>query len=139
MPAIITRGAASAKAFGWTNGGVAPPGQQAYTTAGTYSWVAPAGVTKVSLVAVGGGGGALEYITGMACCCPTYSYRLGGGGGLGYTNNHTVIPANSYTVVVGVGGAGRCNTYCSPAPSGGNSYFVSTATVKGRRIVTGKL
>ncbi len=34
----------------------APPGQQAYTTAGTYSWVAPSGVTSVSVVAVGGGG-----------------------------------------------------------------------------------
>ena len=34
----------------------AAPGQQAYTTAGTYSWVAPAGVTSVSVVCVGGGG-----------------------------------------------------------------------------------
>lgn len=33
-------------------------GQQAYTTAGTYSWVAPSGVTSVSVVAVGGGGGS---------------------------------------------------------------------------------
>jgi len=30
-------------------------GQVAYTTPGTYSWVAPAGVTSVSVVAVGGG------------------------------------------------------------------------------------
>lgn len=35
----------------------APPGQQAYTTAGTYSWTAPPGVTSVSVVCVGGGGG----------------------------------------------------------------------------------
>lgn len=34
-------------------------GQQAYTTAGTYSWVAPTGVTSVSVVAVGGGGAAV--------------------------------------------------------------------------------
>jgi hypothetical protein len=47
----------------------AAPGQQAYTTAGTYSWVAPVGVTKVSVIAVGGGGGGRN--TG------------GGGGGLG--------------------------------------------------------
>ena len=33
-----------------------PAGQQAYTTAGTYSWVAPAGVTSVCVVCVGGGG-----------------------------------------------------------------------------------
>ena len=36
---------------------VAPPGQQAYTTGGTYSFVAPAGVTSVSVVAVGIGAG----------------------------------------------------------------------------------
>ena len=41
----------------------APPGQQAYTTPGTYSWVAPTGVTKVSVVAIGGGEiGKLETI-----------------------------------------------------------------------------
>ena len=34
---------------------VATPGQQEYTTPGTYTWVAPAGVTKVSIVAIGGG------------------------------------------------------------------------------------
>ena len=32
-------------------------GQQAYTTAGSYTWVAPALVTKVSVVVVGAGGG----------------------------------------------------------------------------------
>jgi len=31
--------------------------QQAYTTAGTYSWTCPEGVTSVSVVCVGGGGG----------------------------------------------------------------------------------
>jgi hypothetical protein len=30
----------------------------------------------------------------------------GSGGGLGYKNNITVVPGNSYTVVVGSGGAG---------------------------------
>ena len=43
-----------------------PPGQQAYTTAGTYSWVCPAGVTSVSVVAVGGGGGALPVLIRLA-------------------------------------------------------------------------
>lgn len=33
-------------------------GQVEYTTAGTYNWVVPAGVTSVSVVAVGGGNGA---------------------------------------------------------------------------------
>jgi hypothetical protein len=35
-------------------------GQSAYTTAGTYSWVAPAATTSVAVVAVGGGGGSFS-------------------------------------------------------------------------------
>ena len=87
------------------------PGQQAYTTAGTYSWVAPAGVTSVSVVCIGGGAGS-------------DSSNCGGGGGLGYKNNITVIPGNSYTVVAGdTGSNGRVN--------GGDRYFISLATVAG--------
>lgn len=52
-----------------------------YTAPGTYSWVAPTGVTSVSVVAVGGGGF--------------------GGGGLSYGNNISVTPGTSYSVKVG--------------------------------------
>ena len=38
---------------------VAPPGSQSFISAGTYCWVAPTGVTSVSAVVVGAGGGAL--------------------------------------------------------------------------------
>lgn len=79
----------------------AAPGQQAYTTAGTYSWVAPTGVTSVSVVTVGAGDNASQ------------------GGALAYKNNITVIPGNSYTVVVQPG-----NT--SPSD---RSSFISNATV----------
>jgi hypothetical protein len=59
--------------------------EAAYTSTGTYSWVAPAKVTSVSVVAVGGGG----------------AYG-GGGGGLGYKNGYIAgTPGNSYTVLVG--------------------------------------
>ena len=71
-------------------GAAAPIGQQEYTTAGTFSWVCPAGVTSVSVVCIGGGGGDNTYNTA--------------GAGLGYKNNITVVPGNSYTVVVGRGG-----------------------------------
>lgn len=85
-------------------------GQQAYTTPGTYSWVAPAGVTSVSVVAVGAGAGAGAYGGG------------GGGGALAYKNNITVVPGNSYTVVVGAGSA-----VADPgtAAQGGNSSFAA--------------
>ena len=90
--------------------GGTPPGQQAYTTAGTYTWVAPPGVTSVSVVAVGPGGGLLATTTAGTSCA---------GGGLGYKNAYSVTPGSSYTVVVG-------------GPSSGvDSYFVSTAVVKG--------
>ena len=42
----------------------------------------------------GGGSGAAQRRYGSG----------GGGGGLGYINNQTVIPGNTYTVVVGAGG-----------------------------------
>jgi len=86
-------------------------GQQAYTTAGTYSWVAPAGVTSVSVVAVGGGGG---FNVGA-----TERYSGGGGGALAYANNISVTPSSSYTVVVGAKG--------DPTVNGGNSTFNSTS------------
>lgn len=85
-------------------------GQEAFTTAGSYSWVAPSGVSKVSVVAVGGGGA-----TGFS--------GAPGGGGLGYKNNYSVTPGSSYTVAVGAAGTG--------SSSGSTSYFVSTCVVSG--------
>jgi len=90
-----------------------PVGQQAYTTAGTFTWVAPAGVTSVSVVAVG---------AGARSSLPANCYPAGGGGGgLGYINNYSVIGGNSYTVIVGAG----------TSASGGASSFVNTSTVRG--------
>jgi hypothetical protein len=89
-------------------------GQQAYTTAGTFSWVAPAGVTSVSVVTVGGGGGYTCY----NCICEG---RAGGAGGaLAYANNISVTPGSSYAVVVGS---------ASSTGVGGTSSFVNTSTV----------
>ena len=102
----------------------APPGQEAFTTVGTYSWVAPAGVTSVSVVAVGGGAGGL-----FNNPCLYGAPDGGGGGGLSYKNNYSVNPGCSYTVVVGVGGP---SSSCScTGVNGGQSYFVSSGTVRG--------
>jgi len=94
-----------------------PVGQAAYTTAGTYSWTAPAGVTNVSVVAVGGGGGGQTWVGGGG-------QLAGGGGGLGWANNITVVPGNTYTVIVGTGGpantAGETSTF-----TGANGVYVS--------------
>ena len=53
-------------------------GQQAYTTAGTYCFTVPCGVTKVSVVAVGGGGGVYQTPGSTGTRWPG-----GGGGGCG--------------------------------------------------------
>lgn len=66
-------------------------GQQAYTTPGSYSWVVPTGVTKVSVVAIGAG--APKGSNGYA----------GAGGGLAYGNNISVTPGETITVVVASG------------------------------------
>jgi hypothetical protein len=97
---------------------VGGPGQQEYTTPGTYSWTVPDGITSVSVVCVGGGGSGGTHGTG------------GGGGGLGWKNNITVIPGQSYTVVVGAGGPGSYDGL-SNGIAGEQSYFINPSTVRG--------
>jgi hypothetical protein len=109
-------GFTTVKNFSWTFIVALPQGQVSYTTAGTYSWVAPAGVTSVSVVAVGGGGSGGT----------SWSYAGGSGGGLGWKNSIAVTPGSSYTVVVGTG-----PSYSNGANLGGNSYFISAGTVCG--------
>jgi Fibronectin type III domain len=105
-------------------------GSQSFTSYGTYTWVAPAGVTSVSIVAIGGGGGG--YAT--YCCAGGYPLTASGSGGaLGYKNNRTVVPGDSYRVVVGRGGLGKfrcggCSQFlcftsyiASPQVSGGSA------------------
>lgn len=82
-------------------------GSASYLCAGTYSWVAPTGVTSVSVVAVGGGANGC-------------GGSGGGGGGLGYKNNISVTPGSSYTVVVG------------PGENATGSYFINATTVNGK-------
>ncbi len=103
-----------------------PVGQQTYACAGTYCWTAPSGVTSVSVVAVGGGGGVYQT---PGSTYPRWSG--GGGGGLGYKNNYSVTAGNCYSVVVGARGPGGTTTG-SGTQDGGDSYFVSTSTVRGR-------
>jgi len=82
----------------------AAPGSLTYTGIGnTQTFVAPAGVTSVSVVAVGAGG-------------------IQGAGGLGYKNNISVVPGNSYTLRTGRGNAGGCTI---------DSYFISVCVVRG--------
>ena len=72
-------------------------GEAVYNTAGTHSWVCPAGVTSVSVVCVGHGGR--------------------GGGGLGWKNDIAVTPGQSYSVVIG--GQGQDTYFISTATVAG--------------------
>lgn len=100
-----------------SSGGI---GQQAFITAGTFTWVVPNGVTSCSVVCVGGGAGGST----------NYSY-CGGAGALAYVNNISVTPGESMTVVVGSGGnGGNGQSYPdSYGYSGSLSSFKRSSTV----------
>jgi len=51
-------------------------GEFVYTTPGTYSFVVPSGVTSVSAVAIGGGGGAVRIIWGAGREFPSTNVAL---------------------------------------------------------------
>jgi hypothetical protein len=81
-----------------------PTGTQAYTTAGTYSFVVPAGVTKISVVCVGRG------TVGYYCCC--CGSAGGYGGPLSYTNCIPTTPGETLTVYLsGAAGPYTCCIY----------------------------
>jgi len=96
-----------------------------FTEPGTHTWTAPQGVTAVAAVAIGGGGG------GSGGAQDGGEQRLaGGGGGLGWNNNITVVPGQTYTVVVGEGGAGS-PTRRFQSTDGKDSWFIDSDTVRG--------
>lgn len=86
------------------------------------NWTAPAGVTTITVEAWGGGGGG-----GAATANPA---KGGGGGGGGYAKNAniTVVPADSYPIVIGAGGSGG-TTGGVAAVSGGDSTFNGSMVV----------
>ena len=92
VTAINTAGAGSASSSSNSITTPPPTGSQSYTSAGSYTWVAPAGVSSVSVLTIGTGGNGNN--------CATYHYRGGSGGSLAYQNNIPVTAGNSYTVYI---------------------------------------
>lgn len=75
-------------------------GQNDFTSPGVSNWTVPAGVTSISVLAVGGGGG------GGSVTSSTFSSGGGGAGGtLAYANNVAVTPGETLQVLVGSGGS----------------------------------
>lgn len=92
---------------------------QAFSTAGTFTFTVPAGVTKIMVEVWGGGGGGGDGGSGGG----------GGGGAGGYGKDmFTVSPATTYTVIVGAGGAGGNFTN---GGNGGTSSFGSLISATG--------
>ena len=94
-----------------------------FTTIGTTTWTAPAGVTSIEYLVVGGGGGGGNgYDSG------------GGGGGAGgmvLTGTMSVVPGNSYTVTVGSGGIGGADTRANNNGTTGDDSVFDTITALG--------
>ena len=76
-------------------------GTTVYTTAGTYSYVIPAGVTSITVPKIVGGGGG-----GSGSSSFGDNFQGGSGGSGGYLLNQTVAvtPGETLTVICGAGG-----------------------------------
>ena len=101
-------------------------GGQQFTTAGTFTWTCPVGVTSISAVAIGGGGGGQS--SGNYQGTPGFDGQGGGGGALAYKNYIPVVAGQDYKVVVGAGGAaaqgvGNLNAGQTEAQRGGDTTF----------------
>lgn len=104
-----------------------------YGTAGSFSWICPAGVTSISVGCWGAGGGGGYGGTGN---------RDGGGGGGGgaYTRNATVtvIPGNTYTITVGANGAGGTSVTPDGGTGGQSTAIFGSTTVTANGGIGGK-
>ena len=85
-----------------------------FTTAGSCSWQAPIGVTKVNALLVGGGGGGGAWVGGG-----------GGGGGVLEQSSITVTPGTSYPITVGGGGGGSYFSSAAALSRGANGGSTS--------------
>jgi hypothetical protein len=102
---------------------VSPPeGGITFGDSGTYTFVVPAGVSSLSVLCIGGGGGG-----GGTSAAATNSAAGGGGGGLSYSNNVSVTPGETLTVVVGAAGAGG-TTAGTNGTAAGDSYLRRSST-----------
>jgi hypothetical protein len=88
-----------------------------YTTAGTYTFIVPSGVTTLSeVVCISGGGSGNKDSSGD-------DHGGGGGGGsYAYDNDVSVTPGATLTIQVGSGGATRST---QGSNDGGHTYIIS--------------
>jgi len=100
-----------------------------FTTAGTYTWTCPSGVTSVSVICIGGGG------SGYSSNSPNSVGSQGGGTALYGAGTSGAIGANGSANIysrIGYGGGAGGIGLMGPFPgsngaAGGQSYFASTS------------
>ena len=109
---------------GLPKGGVPVRGEVTFAIPGTVNWTVPAGVSTISAVVVGGGGGAVY--NGL----PNEDVSSGAGGGLSWVNRISVSPGETITILIGAGGRGASNENSTFGGTGGGS----TVTVKGNTV-----
>lgn len=109
-----------------------PKGMQVFTSNGTFT--CPAGITtvKVTCVGGGGGGGGGTEVTNEGGT----TYYAGGNGGAAATavKYVTVTPGSTYTVAIGLAGAGGTTGPFSPTSGGAggqSSFGISLVTAAG--------
>jgi hypothetical protein len=105
----------------------APTGGHTFWNSGIHTWIAPAGVSFISVLCIGGGGGGMYYNSTQG----TWAYAMngGGGGGLAWVNEFPVNAGQGYICIVGAAGTG--GAYSAGSTAGGESFFVSTTVCKG--------
>jgi hypothetical protein len=93
--------------------------QDTYTTAGTYSWTCPAGVTSITVQCWGGGG------AGGAGTSAAIGAGSGGAGGAYVSSSVAVTAGTAYTITVGAGGTGGTGV----GGAGNGSWFKTSGTI----------
>jgi hypothetical protein len=99
---------------------------QTFTATGNTTWTAPADVTSVEYLVVGGAGGGGQAADNAGAG--------GGGAGMVLTGNIAVAPGTTYTVTVGDGGAGGnsgSNVGAQNGSTGGSSVFATITALGG--------
>ena len=102
-----------------------PAGQAGWEYPGTYTWTPPVGVTEISVVCVGSGGGTKNPPAGGA-----------GGGDLRWRNSISVSYGTNYVVTVGEAG-GEGGYTSGDGGAGGSSMFGITGLPNSHLVASG--
>jgi hypothetical protein len=103
-----------------------------FTAAGTYTWIAPCGVTSVQVECWGGGGGG-----GGSSNAAGDAGGGGAGGSYAVTTSVPVVPGNTYTVTIGSGGTAGTNTGTTGGTGGTTSFNITSVVATGGQGGTG--